>query len=316
MCCSFDTERTFNHISCIILCILMTSPAKSIFICPQCGKALVLGVPCACGFVSRDLEGIIDLLPDADAAAFQPFLEIYERVRASEKWGGDDLDLPFHAKRHHDIWNIRKRTFQALQSAISDIARGPALDAGAGNCWLTRYLYKWGFDAIALDINTSRMDGLGAGQTFIDAGSAFIRVRSSMERLPVTSDCIALLVANASLHYACDFRSVLSEFRRVLTKRGVVAIIDTPFYESPDDGERMVADRVADFAQKYHIPESMARRSSYLTYQKLARLAESLDLDLRVQHVWPGAKRKYQEIRGWLAGRRIAQFPVVLLTKK
>jgi SAM-dependent methyltransferase len=279
-------------------------------------QGLVLGVPCACGFVPRESDGIIDLLTDADAAALQPFLEMYERVRESEKWGGDDLDLPFHAKRHHAIWNIRKRTFRALQSAVSTIPRGPALDAGAGNCWLTRYLDQWGFDAIAVDINTSRMDGLGAGKTFIDQGSVFLRVRASMQRLPFESSRFELIAANASLHYAPDFHSVLSELKRALAGDGTIAIIDTPFYENPADGERMVSERVAEFRQKYQIPESMARKSSYLTYTRLEELADSLDLAVRVHHVWPGLKRRYQQLRGRLAGRRIAEFPVVLLTKK
>src|SRR5262245_43611733 len=116
---------------------------KSLFVCPQCRKPLFLEQPCACGFVSRECEGIIDLLPEAEAAATNPFLEIYERVREAEQWGGDDLDLPFHAKRHRDIWNIRKRTFRAFQSSVKDIPRGLAVDVGAGNCWLTRYLDRW-----------------------------------------------------------------------------------------------------------------------------------------------------------------------------
>jgi SAM-dependent methyltransferase len=272
--------------------------------------------PCACGFAAQESDGIIDLLSTVDAAGKQPFLEIYERVRGQEKWGGDDLDLPFHAKRHRDIWNIRQRTFRAFEAVVRDIPRGVAVDAGAGNCWLTRYLCQWGFDAIALDINISSEDGLRAGQKFIDEGSTFLRVHASMERLPIDSGCLRLLVTNASFHYACDFRSVLSEFRRVLEPGGVIAIIDTPFYEDSADGERMVAERVEEFREKYGIEESLARKSSYLTYRQLEELTESLDMTLRIRQVWPGLKRQYHEVRGRLAGRRIAKFPLVLLGKK
>jgi trans-aconitate methyltransferase len=292
------------------------APEKSLFVCPQCRKPLFSGKLCACGFVFREVEGIIDLLPEAEAAATKPFLDIYERVREAEQWGGDDLDLPFHAKRHRDVWNIRKRTFRAFQAAVNDIPRGLAVDVGAGNCWLTRYLDRWGFDAIAIDINTSSVDGLIAGQRFIERGATFKRVRASMERLPLDSACVRLLVANASLHYACDFRSVLSGFRRVLAAGAILAIIDTPFYEHSADGERMVAQRVTEFHEKYGIAESLARKSSYFTYSRLDELAASLDLTVRIRHVWPGLPRQYRRIRGRLAGQRIAEFPLVLLGKR
>jgi ubiquinone/menaquinone biosynthesis C-methylase UbiE len=290
--------------------------AKSILACPQCRKTSLWDQPCACGFIPNECDGIIDLLTEADAAAAQPFLEIYERVRLAERWGGDDLDLPFHAKRHRHIWNIRQRTFRAFESAVANIPRGFAVDVGAGNCWLTRYLDRWGFDAIGIDLNTSSVDGLRAGQRFIDQGSSFLRVRASMERLPLDSDSVRLLTANASFHYACDFLAVLAEFRRVLATGGILAIIDTPFYENADDGERMVSQRVQEFGEKYGIAESLARKSSYLTYRRLEELAYSLNLTVQIRPVWPGLARQYQQIRGRLAGRRVAEFPLVLLGKK
>src|SRR5262249_82901 len=149
-----------------------------------------------------------------EVAALQPFLDAYERVRSVEQWGGDDLDLPFHAKRHRNIWNIRQRTFRAFESLVRSIPGGLALDVGAGHCWMTRYLDQWGFDAIAVDTNTSEMDGLRAGQRFIDQGAVFLRVRARMERLPFASGRIRLLATNASFHYAGDFRATLSEFER------------------------------------------------------------------------------------------------------
>ena len=125
--------------------------------------------PCACGFVLRESEGVLDLITEEEAAAVHPFLEAYERVRSSEDWGGDDLDLPFHAKRHRNIWNVRRGTFRAFSSFAENLPRELAVDIGAGNCWMTRYLDSWGFGAIAVDINTSRTDGLRAGQKYMGA---------------------------------------------------------------------------------------------------------------------------------------------------
>lgn len=250
---------------------------------------------------------------EADDA--RAFLDAYEAVRRDEAWGGDDLDLPFHPKRHRAIWQVRRRTFLAFETLATQMTRGVALDVGAGNCWLTRYLSGWGFDAIAVDINTSDLDGLGAGQTFIDQGARFLRVRAAMERLPFVSARTSLIVANASFHYARDFHAALVEFARVLAPGGTVAIVDTPVYEHVADGERMMADRAAEFRRKYDMPEAVSRWSRFLTFADVARLAGSLGLAHDIIPVWPGLRRKYEEVRARAFGRRIAQFPIILLRK-
>jgi ubiquinone/menaquinone biosynthesis C-methylase UbiE len=294
----------------------VTDASAPLLLCPECRNVLPIRPPCACGFILREFDGIIDLLSAADATTIQPFLDAYDRVRAAEQWGGDDLDLPFHPKRHHDIWNIRQRTFRAFAKAIQGIPRGVAVDLGAGNCWLSRYLDEWGFDAVALDVNTSDMDGLRAGRKFLDSGAVFLRVRASMKRLPFDSSRIRLLATNASFHYAHDFRATLTEFKRVLTPGGIIAIVDTPFYDKPADGEYMMDQRVREFREKYDITETMARMSRYMTYTQLNELASTLSLNLRIQRVWPGTKRTLEKIRAQAMGRHIAEFPLVLMEKK
>jgi len=248
-------------------------------------------------------------------AAAQPFLEAYERVRADEQWGADDLDLPFHPKRHHDIWDIRQRTFRAFQAIVARFDRGYAVDVGAGSCWMTRFLDQWGFDAIAIDVDTNSVDGLAAGQKFIDEGSRFLRIRSSMDCLPFASGRIRLLTINAAFHYAFDFRATLGEFKRVLPPGGMIAIMDTPVYENPADGERMLDERGRNFHQKYGFPEALSRQSRFLTFESISELAAQHDLRVRIHRPWPGWRRKFKEIRARLGVRRIAQFPLIVLEK-
>ena len=255
-------------------------------------------------------------MTDEECADAQPFLDAYERVRREEKWGGDDLDLPFHPLRHREIWDVRQRTFRVLESIVAELERGPALDIGAGSCWMTRYLDRWGFDAIAMDINISELDGLRAGQKFIDGGSKFLRVRAPMERLPFPPGRIRLIASNASFHYATDFRAALSEFERVLAPGGTIAIIDSPFYENASDGEKMLAERVVEFRRKYEMPETLARHSRYLTFKLLEEAAASLGFTCQVHPVWPGLRRSYEQVRARFTGRRLAQFPVVVLEKR
>jgi len=290
--------------------------AAPLLLCPQCRRLLPIRPPCTCGFALHEADGVINLMTDEERAVVQPFIEAYDQVRADEKWGEDDLDLPFHPRAHHEIWAIRQRTFRKFQTIAAAMPRGIALDVGAGNCWLTRYLDRWGFDAIALDFNDSTIDGLRAGQKFIDAGARFLRVRAGMERLPFLSDRIRLIAANASFHYASDFRAALSDFERVLIPGGKIVIIDTPFYENAADGERMVAERVVHFRQKYGIDEKLASRARYLTFQGFEELARATNLKWQLHRVWPGLARKSEEIRGILSGRRVAQFPVVVIEKQ
>lgn len=293
----------------------MSSAGESLLLCPQCRQPLPQRPPCDCGFVLRESHGILQLIADEDLEAQKEFLEAYERVRKGEGWGGDDLDLPFNPKRHRDIWAIRRRTFQKFESVAANVSRGFALDIGAGNCWMTRYLDRWGFDAIAVDLFTNEFDGLRAGQKFIDEGARFLRICAQMERLPFASERIRLIAANASFHYSRNFRATLSEFERVLTPGGIIAIVDSPFYESAADGDRMLAGRVVEFRQKYGMTEALARRSGYLIFQDLEELARSLKLTIRWHPVWPGVSRNLEQIRARLAGVRIARFPVVVLEK-
>jgi SAM-dependent methyltransferase len=293
----------------------MADLTRPLFLCPQCRQPLPVRPPCSCGFVLRETEGIINLMTDEERDVIQPFVEAYDLVRADEKWGEDDLDLPFHPRRHKEIWAIRQRTFRRLETIAAAIPRGIAVDIGAGNCWMTRYLDRWGFDAIALDFNDSPVDGLRAGQKFLDAGARFLRVRAGMERLPFLSDRITLVAANASFHYASDFRAALSEFERVLAPGGMIVILDTPFYEDVTDGERMIGERVIQFRQKYGIDQTLASRARYLTFKDFEETARSMNLRPTIHPVWPGLTRKAEEIRGKLARRRLAQFPVVVIEK-
>jgi hypothetical protein len=53
-----------------------------------------------------------------------------------------------------------------------------------------------------------------------------------------------------------------------------------------------------------------------MTYTQLQELAGALSLSMRIQYVWPGPARALEKLRGSLVGRRIAEFPLVLLERK
>src|SRR5206468_1508950 len=102
---------------------------------------------------------------------------------------------------------------------------------------------------------------------------------------------------------------------RVLTPGGTIVILDTPFYEHMVDGERMITDRNIQFRQKYGIPEELAGRAGFLTFGQFEQMMRDFKLKWRLQPVWPGMRRKYEEVRGLLVGRRVARFPLVVIEK-
>jgi release factor glutamine methyltransferase len=252
----------------------------------------------------------------------QMFLELYERIRRDEEWGGDDLDLPFRPLRHKEIWAIRRRTFHALRRFVfktwaeSERRGRRAIDAGAGNCWLSRHLDRWGFQTIAIDISAGKIDGLAAAEVYLRSGSHFDRVLATMQDIPLPDGGADLIVANASCHYTQDLVGLLREFRRVLRPEGFVVILDSPFYESAWDGERMLAERVREYREKYGAPEHVLQRVGYLTYRAIQESAEHAGLKCEFQPVWLGIRRSYEAWRARLFLRRIAQFPVVVLSRE
>jgi hypothetical protein len=170
-----------------------------------------------------------------------------------------------------------------------------------------------GFDAMAIDVDTSSVDGLAGGQRFFDKGSRFLRIRSS-NWLPFASGRIRLLTINAGFHDAVDFRATLGEFKSA-SPGGMIASVDTRVDENPAGGEPMVAERVRNFRRKYGILETLSRQLRFLTFERISELAAEHDLRVRIHRPWPGWRRKFTEIRARFGARRIAPFPLIVLEK-
>jgi SAM-dependent methyltransferase len=262
------------------------------------------------------VNGIVDMMTPSQVEEYAAFSRAYERVRESEGWGGDDLDLPFRARRNRYVWNVRKRTFRRFSAIVRDEFRrgGTALDAGAGNCWLSGHLVRWGFAVTALDVNSGNRDGLGAASYYLDQGIEFDRVRAPVESLPFTDQSCDLIVMAGAFHYVADDARVLGECRRVLKTRGRVIIFDSPWYERSADGDRAVRQRVQEHTRTYGISQCVAWRSSYLLRDHFEKVVREAGLVARVFPVWPGPRRSWEALRARLRrSERIAEFPVILL---
>jgi SAM-dependent methyltransferase len=254
------------------------------------------------------------------SAADSVFRRAYASHRAREGRGPLDerslLALPWLTEGPFAAeWSVRARSYQAfLDGVLVPLARrssGPlrVLDLGAGNGWLCYRMTRLGHEAVAVDVRTDEVDGLGAArgyQPHLDR--MFDRVAASFECLPFLKGEFDVAVFNASLHYAQELSSVLGEVTRCVRSGGRIAVLDSPFYPSPSDGEAMVADKRAragsffgDLADVLAAP----RFIEYLTRERLEQ-ASAASLGLAWQRTRVRYPLRY-ELRPWAArllGRR------------
>ena len=283
--------------------------------CPFCRVSLVESDRCDCGYRPRYVDGVLDLMTPEQESQYAEFAEAFERIRHAEGFGSGDLDLPFNARRNRHIWAVRRRTFQKLKHWVLEAmpTRGLALDAGAGNCWLSSHLNQWGFDVVAIDVNIGSQDGLIAGDYYLERGCRFDRIRTPMEALPFLDETFDLVVANASFHYVHDVEDTLEGFRRVLNPQGVAIIFDSPWYERKADGDRAQRQKTEEYAQVYGLNERFAQTASYLVRSQFEDLIHRTGFAYERIPVWPGPRRSLVVLKTSLAGQRIASFPLIII---
>lgn len=193
-------------------------------------------------------------------------------------------------------WSVRARTFDRFVAGVLDPrAREVAprtlriADLGAGNGWLCYRAERLGHRAVAVDLRTDTVDGLGAAVAYRGhLLRMFARVAAAFDRLPLGARTIDVAVFNASLHYAVDLPAVLRDAASIVMAGGRIAILDSPFYTGGRAGDAMVAekhrraasafgDRVADLTALPFI--------DYLTPHRLATASEGLGLQWRRHRV-------------------------------
>lgn len=248
------------------------------------------------------------------------FREAYAAQRAAEGRGTGGttelVTLPYLRTgpwaRH---WAVRARTFDAfVRRVLAPLERSAAartlrvLDLGAGNGWLCARLIGRGHMAVAMDVRTDTVDGLGAGAGYADhLKRMFGRVAASFEAVPVGGARFDIVVFNASLHYATDVGRVLREAVRLLAPQGRVVIMDSPFYRSDGAGQAMVTEK------RRHAAEQFGDRASallagnaieYLTPRGLKEASAPLGLNWTRHRVWYPAWYELRPLIARIRGRR------------
>lgn len=214
------------------------------------------------------------------------FCREYARHRAEEgrTLRGTELKALPYLRRgpHARQWAVRAASFDAFVARVAQpmTAAGPmdVLDAGAGNGWLCNRMAQMGNRAVALDIRDDDVDGLGAAKDFlVDTPNLFECVGASFDDLPFADHRFDVTLFNASLHYATDLRRVLAEAVRVTRPGGVLAILDSPFYASEEDGRLMVAEKLQSGAARFGARADVLLTQNFIEYLTPRRLAAAAD---------------------------------------
>ena len=241
------------------------------------------------------------------------FLEQYSTIRRAEGRGSNDPEyyraLPYRdiSGMNSDQWKIRACSYRCFERLVlrpeAQRLRRPLhiLDLGAGNGWLSHRLASHGHNAVALDIFTDRLDGLGAIRHY---NADLPGVAAEFDTLPFGPKTFDLIVFNSSLHYSSDYRKTFREARRCLRPAGLLVLIYSPVYRAREHGEQMRAERQKYFQSTYGFPSDALHSIEYLDEPTLAALAEELGITWARFHPWYGWRWALRPLRAKLRRQR------------
>ena len=225
------------------------------------------------------------------------FLEEYRQIRHAEGRGSQHpayyRALPFHdvSGRNTAMWAMRARTYSCFErKVLAPMERRLArplqiLDLGAGNGWLSYRLSLRTHRPIALDIFSDSLDGLRAARHY---PIAFPLIEADFSVLPFERETFDLAIFNASLHYSTDYVSTLREVKRCLRPSGAIIILESPYYQRREYGERMAEERHAEFLRRYGFRSDAIPSIEFLDRSMLQTIARALDIEWRIYRPWYG----------------------------
>lgn len=247
------------------------------------------------------------------------FRDAYGRHRAAEGRGAGGTDellaLPYIREGPHAAaWQIRARTFEGfVRHIVRPLAHrlGRPLriaDLGAGNGWLSYRMARLGHHAVAVDLRTDTVDGLGAAAPYGEFLPRMMpRVAASFDALPLAAHSFDLVAYNASLHYALDLRGILTEAARILDVSGCIAVLDSPFYARESDGAAMMEEKRRTASARFGRDADALMTLpfiEFLTAERLAQGSAGLDLQWRRRRVSYPLHYELRPVRALLRRQR------------
>lgn len=130
--------------------------------------------------------------------------------------------------------------FHALRLSPNDVV----LELGAGSCWVSHFLNRYGCKTIAVDVSETAL-GLGrelfrrSSLTRWDAEPEFVVYDG--RRIPLPDGACDKIVINDAFHHFPNPAEVLGEMARVLSPGGIVAMVEPgPGHADTEDSRREV----------------------------------------------------------------------------
>ena len=154
-----------------------------------------------------------------------------------------------------DYWQGQARAMRALLERVQFEPNSRLLDVGANTCWASNIFASQGLQVIALDINTSELQGLRTADYFIeDRGVFFERIRSTMFEPALASESMDYVFCCEVLHHndPVHLRRTLAEMYRVLRRGGRLFVVNEPM-RFPLMLKRAHAQEVAQFDGNEHV---------------------------------------------------------------
>ena len=284
--------------------------------CPGCGAGLrqesALGLRCAgCGQVFPPEGGIPSLVIGAQRAWASALAVEYRQARLREGWvpvaAEDALALPERCPRRHPrlYWEVRRQSLETLLRVLKVVGaaqpsptdgRPLAADLGAGTGWLSYRLALAGFRAVAVDASTDESFGIGAAVVYQQAcPGRILAVQGDLEYPPLATATYALVVFNASLHYAGDLEGSVARAARALHPGGFLAVLDSPVEAQPRRGT--------------------GRGDRHLGRTELDEALYAAGLGARWIRVRRGPRWWWRQARVWARGHERFEFPIVFAKK-
>jgi SAM-dependent methyltransferase len=171
-------------------------------------------------------------------------------------------------------------------------AHGPVADLGAGTGWLSYRLAQIGYPVLAVDASRDADWGLGAAERHYLPRVPFALAQGSLEHPPLRGNRLALIILNASLHYALDLEGALSRIASALEPGGRLVVLDSPIARRPRPGTGL-GDR-------------------HLGRQELHEALLGAGLPPRWQPIRRGARWWLHQAKAWLKRDALFSFPMII----
>jgi len=163
------------------------------------------------------------------------FSDAYLKVRDLEgRVYSDELvsRLPYMPKNHEQQteWKLRQKSTNRFVEHLGNTSDKKLLEIGCGNGWFTAHCSKQVKNAIGVDINLPELEQ--GARVFKQSNIQFL-YWDIFSEIPFTQK-FDVIVLNAVVQYFPDFEKLKGRLLELLSEKGEIHIIDSPFYKDEE----------------------------------------------------------------------------------